>query len=79
MLEVKFVLPAEDKKGITATTGLFNQRIGALARRLKAIKVSFDYKTAHIAEWDSNVYDTGAKASRKMQEHLSLFKERERH
>lgn len=76
MLEIKFVLPAQDKTGITAQDGLFNQRQQDLVRRLKRIKTITTFQTAPVAEWDSNVYDTGARASRKMQEHLSLFKER---
>lgn len=76
MIEVKFILPSQDTRGISSKDGKFNQRMEALAKRLKEIKVSLGYKTAHVAEWDTSVYSSSQRASRKMQEHLSLFKER---
>lgn len=76
MIEIKFVLPKKEKKGTTSIYGAFSQEQQILAKRLAGIKVITNLKSAHVAEWDTGVYDTGAKASRKMQEHLSLFKER---
>lgn len=77
VVEVKFVLPSKDKRGTTTTEGAFSQEQQILAKRLSGIKAIANLKTANIAVWDTQTYSRESiRPSRKMQEHLSLFKER---
>ena len=77
MVEIKFALPPKSKKGTTIKEGAFSQEQQILAKRLSEIKVITKFKSAPIAIWDSSVYSSSSvKPSVKMEEHLTLFKER---
>ena len=77
MVEVKFSLPAQETRGTTTTEGNFFRTQQMLNKRLSNIKVTTSLKSAPIAIWDTQTYSRESiKPSRKMQEHLSLFKER---
>ena len=77
MVEVKFSLPPQKTKGTTTTEGNFFRTQQMLNERLSNIKVATSLKSAPIAIWDTQTYSRESiNPSRKMQEHLSLFKER---
>ena len=77
MVEVKFVLPSKDRRGTTIREGAFSQEQQILAKRLSNIKVITNLKTAKVALWDTGTYSQGSvRPSKRMQEHLALFKER---